>query len=101
MLALLVAAALADSFRPPEDQWAAQGYKAAVEGYRWVKPRCGLKGCCRFSPSCSHYSSAAVERYGIWRGLGMSYERIRRCQPGVPAGTSDPVPGGVGLLEKK
>lgn len=96
MVALVAVTALADSFRPPEAQWTAGGYQAAVKGYQWAKPRCGVKGCCRFSPSCSHYSSAAVELYGIWRGLAMTLDRIRRCQPDVPAGTCDPVPEDAG-----
>ncbi len=98
MFAFAVVVVLADSFRPPGSQWTGRAYQATVKGYQWAKPRCGLEARCRFSPSCSHYSSAAVERYGIWRGLAMSFDRIRRCQPDVPAGTCDPVPEDAGEL---
>lgn len=39
---------------------------------------------CNFSPSCSHYSEAAIERYGVLRGLVMTGDRLMRCHPPDP-----------------
>jgi putative membrane protein insertion efficiency factor len=47
--------------------------------------------CCRFAPSCSHYAAEAMDRYGFWRGLGLSLKRLCRCHPFHPGGW-DPVP---------
>jgi len=46
---------------------------------------------CRFDPSCSRYAQEAIERYGAWRGLGLSIGRLCRCHPWNPGG-HDPVP---------
>jgi uncharacterized protein len=48
-------------------------------------------GCCRFAPSCSHYGMEAIERHGLWRGLGLALARIARCNPWGGSGY-DPVP---------
>jgi len=36
---------------------------------------------CRFIPSCGEYSILAVEKHGLWRGLWMTGDRVRRCSP--------------------
>ncbi len=46
---------------------------------------------CRFTPSCSNYAKAAIERYGIWRGSWLGIKRIARCQPFCEGG-HDPLP---------
>jgi putative membrane protein insertion efficiency factor len=63
---------------------------AAIRGYRKISPR--LPTRCRFTPSCSAYGLAAVQRYGTRRGLRLTAGRLRRCRPGVAYGTADPVP---------
>jgi hypothetical protein len=50
-----------------------------------------LPTCCRFAPSCSHYASEALQRYGLRRGLGLGLRRLLRCHPFHPGGW-DPVP---------
>lgn len=46
---------------------------------------------CRFYPSCSSYTSQAIERYGSIRGLGIAIRRIFKCHPFHPGG-HDPLP---------
>jgi len=36
---------------------------------------------CRFFPSCSEYSYQAIGKYGIFKGIFMSFKRIIRCNP--------------------
>ena len=49
-----------------------------------------IPSCCRFAPSCSHYTQEALRRYGFWRGLGLGLGRLSRCHPFHPGGW-DPV----------
>lgn len=64
---------------------------AAIRGYRRVlSPRVPVR--CRYEPSCSAYGLEAVTRHGTRTGLRLAAARLRRCRPGVPYGTADPVP---------
>ena len=55
-------------------------------GFSWM-----AGPCCRFYPSCSHYSIEALQVHGLWKGIWLSFRRITRCHPGHPGGF-DPVP---------
>jgi len=46
---------------------------------------------CRFYPSCSEYGVQALQKYGIFKGGGLTVKRIARCHPFNPGGY-DPVP---------
>ncbi|HEY1967637.1 MAG TPA: membrane protein insertion efficiency factor YidD [Pseudonocardia sp.] len=48
-------------------------------------------GCCRMSPTCSHYAVQAVQRHGAVRGVALTLGRLLRCRPGGRRG-HDPVP---------
>ena len=45
---------------------------------------------CRFYPSCSCYAEAAIQKYGVLRGLYYGVARLLRCHPWHPGGF-DPV----------
>lgn len=55
---------------------------------RWLSPYIGVH--CRFEPTCSRYTFAAIEKYGFLRGWLMGIYRIFRCNPFNPGGY-DPV----------
>ncbi|WP_245730190.1 membrane protein insertion efficiency factor YidD [Micromonospora pallida] len=63
---------------------------AAIRGYRrWLSHR--WPGQCRYTPTCSAYGLAAVDRYGLAVGGRLAAARLRRCRPEVPLGTVDPL----------
>jgi hypothetical protein len=87
--------ACADALRSPERQWLGAGYVMLVRGYqRLGRPLLAGRVRCRYLPTCSAYSIDAVARFGIARGLVMTFRRVRSCDLSVPAGTADPVPAG-------
>lgn len=90
--ALLAILAVADTFRPPQAQIVARFFIQVVHWYQFVKPRLGSGPHCRFEPSCSRYSEEAVRRYGLWKGLRLTVERVQRCRTNIEPGTPDPVP---------
>jgi putative membrane protein insertion efficiency factor len=93
ILALLAAAACADSFRPPDRQLTSRFYIALVRGYQCVgSPLLAPYVQCRYRPTCSRYSIETVQRYGLRRGFALTAARLWRCRQSVPLGTSDPVP---------
>jgi putative membrane protein insertion efficiency factor len=82
-----------DVSRRPEKQLTARVYIGSVRVYQAVG-RPLLKGwvACRYRPTCSDYSIAAVQRHGALRGLALTYKRIRSCTNDVKMGTVDTVP---------
>ncbi|MEA3297997.1 MAG: membrane protein insertion efficiency factor YidD [Chloroflexota bacterium] len=46
---------------------------------------------CRFQPTCSHYASEAIQKYGLAKGGMLTAVRLARCNP-LFKGGYDPVP---------
>lgn len=38
-----------------------------------------IPGACSFSPSCSEYGLISVKKYGIFRGILSTFDRLTRC----------------------
>jgi putative membrane protein insertion efficiency factor len=81
-----------DVFRQPGSQLSGKLYVAAVHAYQAVgRPLLEGRVACRFRPTCSDYSIAAVEKHGIIPGLVLTSKRLISCTNDVPMGTPDPV----------
>ena len=62
---------------------------AALKGYKlFLSPL--LPSACRYRPTCSEYMLAAVEHYGVLRGVWLGLKRLGRCHP-FHQGGYDPV----------
>jgi putative membrane protein insertion efficiency factor len=92
--ALAALAFLIDLQRPPEAQLSTRAAVAAIHGYQATLSRVyGRMGVqCRFTPTCSRYGEACVQRYGFVRGGWLAMKRVLRCGPWTPMGTVDPPP---------
>lgn len=61
-------------------------YRAAGGSKRWF----GIE--CNFEPTCSMYTAEAIRQYGVTKGCGMGWKRIRACnQPDAICKCIDPV----------
>lgn len=47
--------------------------------------------CCRFEPTCSHYTAGAIDKHGPLKGLLLGIGRLLKCHP-FHSGGFDPVP---------
>ena len=50
-----------------------------------------LPRSCRFSPTCSQYSLDVINKFGLSKGLKLSFKRILSCHPWGGHG-HDPIP---------
>jgi putative membrane protein insertion efficiency factor len=50
-----------------------------------------LPSTCRYTPTCSEYSKLCLIKYGVIKGLILSFKRIIKCNPWGGKGF-DPVP---------
>ena len=60
-----------------------RGYQATLGQF--------MGGHCRFQPTCSEYSIAALQTHGALRGSWLTLRRLMRCHPFGGFGI-DPVP---------
>ncbi|MBW1721421.1 MAG: membrane protein insertion efficiency factor YidD [Deltaproteobacteria bacterium] len=51
---------------------------------KWISPF--FLPSCRFYPSCSTYARQAFEKYGLFKGFGLSLLRLLKCHPFHPGG---------------
>ncbi len=90
--AVVVALAVADGLRPPDRQVAARIALGGIDLYQATLserlPAVGVS--CRFEPTCSRYTEAAIREDGAWWGALRGLGRILRCGPWTEAGTADP-----------
>lgn len=68
----------------------ARALMAVVRAYRLLLSP-WLGNACRFEPTCSRYSLAALEKHGALAGSYLTVHRLLRCQPWCDGG-HDPVP---------
>jgi len=81
-----------DSLRSPPKQVTVKAYSHAICLYQATSgPILSKFVCCRYHPTCSAYSIAAVQKHGIRKGLLLSVKRFMSCTKKVPNGTPDPV----------
>ncbi len=93
LLILLAACVLLDGLRFPQAQLTARMYVTAVRGYQAIgHPLLDGRVRCRFRPTCSNYSIAAVQKFGFLRGISLTAKRLVRCRSTVPLDTFDPLP---------
>jgi len=71
-------------------RWPRLAVMAVIRGYQMSVSHLMVTQC-RFTPSCSHYTLEAVERYGALKGSWLGIKRILRCHP-LHRGGYDPVP---------
>ena len=92
--ALLVLALAMDLRRHPDHQLSTQAAIVAIHAYQaTLSPLYNRMGVqCRFTPTCSHYGEACIQRFGLLRGGWLAAKRVVRCGPWTALGTDDPVP---------
>jgi putative membrane protein insertion efficiency factor len=89
LLCLVVAVPVGcDLSRPPARQVVTRAAVSAVRFYqRKLSPRLGAT--CRFTPTCSDYALAVIQKHGAVRGGWLATRRLIRCGPWTPVGTVD------------
>jgi putative membrane protein insertion efficiency factor len=50
-----------------------------------------LPNACIYTPTCSEYAMEAIQKHGVFKGMGLAIWRVLRCNPFAKGGY-DPVP---------
>lgn len=91
-LALLLGLLGLDLARAPAEQWSARALLAGIDLYQAtvspLMPSLGVR--CRFTPTCSRYGEASIEKHGALTGSARAAWRVLRCGPWTAPGTVDP-----------
>ncbi len=54
--------------------------KKIIKGYQFfISPYLGNN--CRFYPTCSNYAIEAIEKFGVLKGIRITFLRVLRCNP--------------------
>ena len=69
-----------------------------IRFYQWtLSPDHGLfsaiypgPGACKFNPTCSEYAVQAIQKYGLFKGVGKAIKRLARCHPWSLGGNDFP-----------
>jgi len=62
-----------------------------IKGYSFlISPLLGKN--CRFHPTCSAYTTQAIQKYGVIKGGYLGVKRICKCHPWHNGQYDDPVP---------
>lgn len=51
-----------------------------IQLYQKIAPYCGIRECCLFELSCSHYAIGVFKKYGLFKGLWKTILRLLACQ---------------------
>ena len=68
-----------------------KGYKLAVSPY--------LPSSCIYQPTCSDYTTEAIEAHGVLKGSWLGIKRIARCNPFTTGGL-DLVPSPASSIDE-
>lgn len=63
----------------------------------WVSPLLGNN--CRFSLTCSAYTTQAIEKHGVLKGLALGIKRLCKCHPWNHSDHIDSVPERIAWSE--
>jgi putative membrane protein insertion efficiency factor len=81
----------ADLSRAADRQFSARLLSTGIHVYQHtlgpMMPVVGVQ--CRFSPTCSHYADAVIQKHGAIVGSWMTLRRLLRCGPWTAMGTVD------------
>jgi putative membrane protein insertion efficiency factor len=91
LLVLCVALLGADLSRAADRQVSARLLSTGIHVYQHtlgpMMPVVGVQ--CRFTPTCSHYADAVIQKHGALVGSWMTLKRLLRCGPWTAMGTVD------------
>lgn len=49
--------------------------------FPFLKSGLGFQSGCIFSPSCSEYTKQSIRQYGLFKGIRMGLNQLKKCHP--------------------